>query len=151
MGQLGSGNKNNDGDEMIMKSVILLGHGSSMSEAQKNMETVAGRLVEKYGYEIVELCSLSGLGTRFDEALKSCVEKGAVEIIVIPYFLHQGVHIKVDIPKMMMEAVSSYPGVSLILGHNLGFDESLVDLVHKRIGESQSLCDIRELAASQNK
>jgi hypothetical protein len=46
---------------------------------------------------------------------------------------------------MMQEKARQFPGVQLILGKSLGFDECLVDLARRRIEESRNLCDVREL------
>ncbi len=68
------------------------------------------------------------------------------EIIVIPYFLHFGVHLRQDIPEMLREAAVKHPEVRLVLGRHLGYDDSLVTLVEQRIGESEQLCDVRDLS-----
>ena len=94
---------------------------------------------------IVELCRMSGRGTPFGEAFERCVRQGAKEIIVIPYFLHFGVHLRQDIPEMLREAVAKHPEVRLVLGRHLGYDDALVALVEKRIAESEALCDVRDL------
>lgn len=126
-------------------AIILLGHGSRRPGAQRDMEEVARSLRERHHDELVELCSLSGLGPRFGEAFKKCVSHGATRVIVIPYFLHEGQHLKVDIPTMMKEESRDFPQVTLILGKHLGFDPSLVELVRKRVEESEDLCDVRQL------
>lgn len=127
------------------KAIILLGHGSRVPDAGKNMERVAWGLKEKYGYTIVEICYMSRLGPHFPEIFKKCVEQGAVDITVIPYFLHDGLHLVLDIPEMLQELASEYPHVKVVLGRNLGFDEVLVDLVERRITDSRDFCDVREL------
>jgi sirohydrochlorin ferrochelatase len=126
--------------------VMLLGHGSRVPDAGKNMEKVAAALKEKYGYAIVEVCYLSRLGPHFPEVFERCVAHGASEIIVIPYFLHDGLHLVLDIPEMMQEIAANHPRVRVVLGENLGFDEGLVDLVEKRIVGSMGSCDVRDLA-----
>jgi len=67
-------------------------------------------------------------------------------VIVLPYFLHFGVHLREDIPQMIRKAALRSPQVRLVLGRHLGYDDALVALVAKRIGESESLCDVRERA-----
>ena len=79
---------------------------------------------------------MSGRGIPFAEAFERCVRQGAKEIIVIPYFLHFGVHLRQDIPEILREAAAKHPEVRLVLGRHLGYDDSLVALVEKRIGES---------------
>jgi sirohydrochlorin ferrochelatase len=64
-------------------------------------------------------------------------------VLVIPYFLHFGAHLRRDIPKLMLENLKKYPEINLVLGKHLGFDEALVDLVAKRIKESEGVDDIR--------
>ncbi len=129
----------------IPDAVVLLGHGSRVAGAGKSMENVAQVLKEKYGYQVVETCHMSRLGPHFPAAFESCLAKGARHILLIPYFLHEGVHMKLDIPAMMQAAVADHPGVRLVLGKNLGFDPVLADLVQKRIEESVDLLDVRKL------
>ena len=74
------------------------------------------------------------------------MERGATWVLVIPYFLHTGLHIRLDIPEMMQAEAAKYPGLRLQLGGNLGYDDILVDLVRKRIDESLGVADIRKIA-----
>jgi sirohydrochlorin ferrochelatase len=133
------------GDLQGKTAIILLGHGSRVPDAGKNMDRVAVALKERHGHEIVEVCYLSRLGPHFPEAFKRCVDQGADRVMVIPYFLHDGLHLVLDIPEMMQEVADQYPCVRLVLGKNLGFDDLLVELVEKRIEESIGCQDVRKL------
>jgi len=127
------------------EAIILLGHGSRVPGAGKDMEGVAQRLKEKYGYARVEICFISRLGPHFPEIFEKCVNQGAKRILAIPYFLHEGLHLLLDIPEMMQKEARKFPHVKLVLGNSLGFDEGLVDLVERRIEESKNLDDVRDL------
>lgn len=127
------------------EAIILLAHGSRVPQAGNGMERVVQLLREKLQNCIVEACYMSRLGPHFSEVFEKCVAEGAKNIILIPYFLHTGLHIVLDIPKMMQEKVKEFPDVKLILGKPLGFDECLVDLVARRIEESRPLDDVRDL------
>jgi sirohydrochlorin ferrochelatase len=133
------------------KAVILMGHGSRMPGAAEDMEHVVEHLKDKVDYDIIEICQMSGLGEHLPEVFDRCVEKGATQVVILPYFLHLGVHLLVDIPEMLQEKAKAHPGVKVILGKHLGYDETLVDLVAKRIGESESLSDVRELDLDEGK
>lgn len=128
------------------EAIILLGHGSRVPGAGEGMEQVASRIREKGGFSIVETCSMQMLGPKFPDALEKCIKGGAKKIIVIPYFLHVGVHMREDIPELLREEVRRRPGIEIeiILGKNLGYDESLADLVVRRIEESRGLPAIKE-------
>ncbi|MBN1904204.1 MAG: CbiX/SirB N-terminal domain-containing protein [Deltaproteobacteria bacterium] len=128
-----------------MRAIILLGHGSRVPGAGKDMERAVELLKEKYNLEMVISCNMSRLGPHFPETLEKCVKEGAKEIIVIPYFLNMGLHIRLDIPEMMQEEAKKYPGIKLIYGKQLGYDDLFVDILYKRINESKELPDVREL------
>jgi hypothetical protein len=121
------------------EAIILLGHGSRVPGAGEGMEQVARRIREKGGFFIIETCSMQRLGPKLTDALEKCVGAGAKRVIVIPYFLHAGVHMREDIPELLREEGHRHPGIEIILGKNLGYDESLADLVVRRIEESRGL------------
>lgn len=126
-------------------AIILLGHGSRVPDAGRHMERVASGLTQRYGYRMVEICYMSRLGPHFPEVFEKCVKQGATEIMVIPYFLHDGLHLVLDIPEMMQQTAAKHPDVKLVLGQNLGFDQALVDLVERRVADSSDYCDVRDL------
>ena len=128
-----------------VSAVILLGHGSRASGAAEDMERVVERLKEELDCGIVDICQMSGLGDHFPEVFDRCVARGATSVFVIPYFLHFGVHLRQDVPAMMMEKAQEYPNIRLVLGPHLGFDDALVGIVKKRVQESEGMCDIREM------
>lgn len=127
------------------EAVILLGHGSRAPGAGDGMEKVAAGLRHRLKEGIVEVCYMANQGPVFPDSLEDCVARGASKIVVIPYFLHSGMHILQDVPQLLRKEAQRFPGVELVLGKNLGFDECLVDLVLKRLNESQAYPDIREL------
>lgn len=132
-------------------AIILLGHGSRVPDAGKHMEKVAAGLKAKYGYDMVEVCYMSRLGPHLPETFGKCMEQGATHVMVIPYFLHDGLHLVLDIPEMMQELAGDYPHVKVVLGKNLGFDEILVDLVERRIVDSKECSDVRDMVLPPRK
>ena len=126
------------------EAIILLGHGSRVPGAAEGMEQVACRIREKFGFSIIETCSMQRLGPKLADALGKCVAAGAKRVIVIPYFLHAGVHMREDIPELLRQEARRQTGIGIILGKNLGYDESLADLVVRRIEESRGLPSIKE-------
>ncbi|ETR72626.1 MAG: Sirohydrochlorin cobaltochelatase [Candidatus Magnetoglobus multicellularis str. Araruama] len=116
-----------------MKAVILLGHGSRVPGAGKDMGNVAQILKEKYTLDMVKTCHMSRLGPHFPETLAACVSEGANEVIVIPYFLNMGLHIRLDIPEMMQAEAEKYPDIKIIYGKHLGYDDSFADIIKKEL------------------
>jgi len=127
-----------------MKAVILLGHGSRIPDAGEDMEKVASLLQQKYALDLVKSCYLSRLGPHFPETLANCASQGARKIIVIPYFLNMGIHLRKDIPEMINAEAKAYPDIKIIFGKHIGYDDSLADIIYKRITASAQLPDIRK-------
>jgi sirohydrochlorin cobaltochelatase len=135
-----------EGNEKKRKrAVILIGHGSRAAGADDDMDRIAADLRKKGDNGDIAVCRMEGRGTPFAEIFEGCLREGAEEIVVLPYFLHFGVHLREDIPEILRAAVLKHPEVRLVLGNHLGYDESLVALVARRIAESAENCDIREL------
>lgn len=126
-------------------AIILMGHGSRVPGAGRDMEKMAQLLKSENGYKIVETCFMSRLGPHFPKTLEKCVKAGAASVVLIPYFLNLGLHMKLDIPTMMKKEAEKYPDVKIVFGKNLGFDNLLFDLVKKRVEESKDLDDVRTL------
>lgn len=126
-------------------AVILIGHGSRVPGAAESMEKVAQALKASGRYPHVTTCNMSLMRPHFVETFQRVVAQGAKAILVLPYFLNEGVHIKCDIPNMMQDIGKDYPDVKLVMGMPLGFDRLLVDLVAKRISECTQLPDVRSL------
>jgi len=131
------------------EAIILMGHGSRIPGAGEGMERVAEGMRSKLNECIIEVCYMSKLGPHLPEVFDRCAAKGATRIVVMPYFLHAGLHILEDIPEMLREKAKEHPTIELILGRHLGFDDCLVDLVIKRTAESRGLPDIRLTAAAE--
>lgn len=126
-------------------AVILLGHGSRVPDAGQSMQRVAAALQEAGRYPRVACCNMSRLGPHFEETFAAVVQQGSRKVLVLPYFLHDGLHIRLDIPAMMQAAAAQHPEVGLVFGPNLGFDPLLVELVERRIAQSRGLADVRQL------
>ncbi len=126
-------------------AVILIGHGSRVPASGADMEKVAEQLRGENGYDIVETCYMSRMRPFFSETLEKVVNSRVGKVVVIPYFLHSGLHLILDIPRMIQEDAKKYPGVNIIYGRHLGYDNAMVALVKRRVRESETMDDVRDL------
>ncbi|HEX2909792.1 MAG TPA: CbiX/SirB N-terminal domain-containing protein [Chloroflexia bacterium] len=117
-------------------AILLLGHGSRAPEANTGMYQVAADLQETGNYLKVECAFLELNSPDIPQGLTNCREAGAQEIIVIPFFLHLGRHVKEDLPRIIGEWQRSAPGVKVITGQPFGYSRKLVELVEERIAEA---------------
>ena len=127
-------------------AVLLIERGSSDPDANANVFKVARLLWEGRGGGLVETCFWSITGPNLAEGLRRCAALGARRIIVLPYFLFQGVLLQ-RIAALVEEHRALLAGIELLLAPHLGTHPALVDLALHRAreamaGEAWSNCDL---------
>lgn len=117
-----------------MKALILVDHGSKVEEANELLHDIAHQIKSRpdCGFEIVEHCHMELAEPTIEQAFRKCVEQGASNIVVHPYFLVPGKHSKSDIPRMVDEAASDYKGINYRVSEPLGIHTKILDVVLER-------------------
>ena len=121
-------------------AVLLLGHGSRTEGANDAMYRIVEDLRERTGY-VVEAGFLELNPPNFEDSMDICLGQGAEQVVVIPYFLLEGAHVRYDLPAKCEEARERHPGLEVILGEALGFHPKLVDVVFDRVEEATHRCE----------
>ncbi|PIN21827.1 hypothetical protein CDL12_05460 [Handroanthus impetiginosus] len=113
--------------------VIIVDHGSRRRESNLMLNEFVVMFREKTKYPIVEPAHMELAEPSIKDAFDSCVQQGALRVIVSPFFLFPGRHWHQDIPSLTAEAAKQHPGVSYVITAPLGLHELLVDVVNDRI------------------
>ena len=91
-------------------------------------EKVESLLGEHYTY--VMSAFLEFASPSLEESLLSCVEKGAGEIVILPYFLASGNHVTRDIPEVVEKIQALHPKVKMVLKEHIGSASGMVTLLN---------------------
>lgn len=118
-----------------MEAILLLGHGSRLTEANAALKDMAHLVKEMGEMPIVEIGFLQFGKPDFFEGVTACISKGAKKIIVHPYFLYRGRHFEEDITEMVGEAQKRYADIELVLTEPLGAHENIAKVVLERSGK----------------
>ncbi len=121
----------------MKKALLFLGHGSRAAAANDGMFRTMDVVKQMTGYEIVEAGFMDLNPPSIPDGAAACVARGATEILMIPFFLHFGMHVQKDLPATMEELRRRYPGVKITLGPHIGFHPKLAEIVVDRIREVQ--------------
>ncbi len=117
------------------KAVLLIGHGSRAAGANDSIYRIAEIVRRETSYPIVELGFMGLNPPSIGDGVETCIAQGATKIIVMPYFLHLGMHMQKDLPEMMGELRAKHPAVELLLGQHIGFHPKLAEIVIERIND----------------
>jgi precorrin-8X/cobalt-precorrin-8 methylmutase len=113
--------------------VVLIGHGSSDRNAHDAFVYAANAI--RPFYRNVEFCFLELDRPDIEEGIRRAVEGNPQVILIVPYFLHKGAHIKRDVIKDLSAAFQKYKFKDAFMGQHLGVDAKLVDIVIERARE----------------
>lgn len=125
----------------MKKGLLIVGHGSRSNEAQKTFEEVVELVrnrVDKEKYTVVEGAHMEICKPNIPEVVEKIVERNVEEIMVVPYFLYKGMHIKKDIPKTIEKLSEQYKRVNFKLGRPIGVEPLLADILISRADEISS-------------
>lgn len=81
--------------------VVVFAHGSSVESANEAVRVVARIISEDPGFPLVATSFLDGGKPDLMGAVDELVSKGADRILVVPYFLTVGLHLKRDLPDLI--------------------------------------------------
>jgi len=123
-------------------AVLLIAHGSREPAANEDLLGLAGRLAASGTYPMVEACFLELTEPDIPAGGERCVVQGAKRVLLVPYFLSAGVHLRRDLTAARDELSRRHPGVEFRLGAPLGPHTLLDQLVEMRISElDDGSCD----------
>lgn len=115
--------------------IVLLGHGSRRGkDTDLGLEEIRRRLQLRFNNgQRVRMAGLEFTPPSLEEAVLKLASDGSTYILVMPFFLFQGKHLKEEIPDDIERIRSLVTQVSLRLTGNLGLDSRLLDMVEERI------------------
>ena len=119
-------------------AVLLIAHGSRHRPANDDLHNLAARVVERGDYPIVEPCFLELADPDIPTGGDRCVERGASRVLMVPYFLSEGVHLLRDLAAARGELAHRHPSVEFRLASPLGPHPLLDRLVDERIRQAES-------------
>ncbi|MCW9130457.1 sirohydrochlorin chelatase [Bacillus paramycoides] len=117
-----------------MKAVLYICHGSRLKAAKEEVIQFITSCMSRVEANIQEVCFLELASPSIDEGFRTCVKRGATEIVAIPVFLLAAGHVKEDIPLELRKLNEQYPNIKIVYGNPFGVSEVLVKAVYNGMG-----------------
>lgn len=116
-------------------AVILFAHGSAVEEANNGVRELALRIQTIGPCDYVRASFLGPGRPELGEAIAEAVEAGYQRIVVIPYFLTLGIHLRRDLPALVSAEKQKHPNIEIQVGRSLEDHPEMASLVLSRIRE----------------
>jgi len=113
-----------------MNSLLLVAHGSRREQSNEEVRVLAKKLSGRCGeqFPIIHAAFLELADPLIPEGLQRCIDEGAREITVLPYFLNTGRHVAEDIPGIVEEFKKTASAKINIVPH-LGASDMMLELL----------------------
>lgn len=117
--------------------MIIVDHGSRRPESNDLLLEVVEAYRRHSGWPIVEPAHMELAEPSIAVAFARCVELGAKQVLIVPYFLAPGRHWSEDIPRLAAEAASPFRelGISHIVTPPLGLHPLMLQVIDDRARE----------------
>ena len=119
-----------------MTAITVFGHGSSVETANQAVRDFTTQLGIRGRFPLIEPSFLELGRPDLPEAVRRLVDQGATRIIVIPYFLTVGIHLKRDLPRIVAELRLIYSSVEIEITEPMDGHPALVDILFDRAKEA---------------
>ena len=113
--------------------VLLIGHGSKDPEARTSLKYIEDGL--RPNFRNVNHCWLEIEEPNIKQGMENCRNNNPNTLIIAPYFLHKGAHVKRDIYEDLNPAMQNSGIKNIFITEHLGIDDKMIDLVIERAKE----------------
>lgn len=113
-------------------AIIVFAHGSSVEAANQAVRAVTREVARSGGFPLTETAFLELAQPDLPAAVERLHAAGAQRIVVVPYFLTLGIHLRRDLPRIVDGIVERYHGLSIEVTDPLDGHPALARIVLER-------------------
>lgn len=115
--------------------ILLFAHGSPVEEANSGVHDLAAKIEAEGPYPYVRAAFLDSAQPDLDAGVRQAREDGVERLIIIPYFLTVGLHLRRDLPRLVAAAQEHHSDIEILVGQSLEGHPSMPSLILSRVQE----------------
>jgi len=125
-----------------MKSLLLVAHGSRRAASNDEVRELTQRLAEQAGdeYGFIDCGFLELAEPSIPDGIQRCIDAGARQVVVLPYFLSAGRHVSEDIPAEVKIKQDEYPDIQICISGYLGAADGITGMLLNAARTRSGLC-----------
>lgn len=115
----------------MSKALLIVAHGSRR-EASNDEVRALGEAIAKLAdcrYDMVKTGFLELAEPSIPDGIQQCIDAGADEVVVMPYFLSAGRHVARDIPEEVAPKQQQHPDIAIRIAPYLGAADGIAELM----------------------
>jgi len=115
--------------------ILLFAHGSRVEEANAGVRELAQKVEAAGPYRYVRATFLELGEPDLPQAVREAKAAGLRRIVIVPYFLTMGLHLRRDLPRLVAAAREASPGIEIEVGQPLEGHPLVPSLILARVQE----------------
>ena len=132
---------------MTAPALVILAHGSRDPRSAATVHSLVSCLREMRDDLRIEASFLDHCPPTPYQVIDRLSAEGVEEVVILPLLLSTAFHARVDVPAVVDEARSRFPDLRIIASDVLGYDDSLLDVLDRRMRAELKDGRVRELDA----
>jgi sirohydrochlorin ferrochelatase len=116
--------------------ILLFAHGSPVEEANGGVRELANKIEAGGPYGYVRAAFLDGGEPDLASGVAQAADAGIERLVIIPYFLTVGLHLRRDMPKLVDAARMKHPAMVIAVGQSLEGHPLMPSLILSRIQDA---------------
>ena len=126
-----------DTDHTGRVAMLLIAHGSRRKEANQDLEHFAALLRERGRYAFVQCSYLEMTEPTIVQGGEACAAEADISgIIMLPWFLSAGVHVRDDLTEARATLQARFPAIAFRLAEPFGRHPLLLEIAEQRASEA---------------
>lgn len=123
-----------------MKALLIVAHGSRRPESNDEIRALAQKAAARAGdaYAHVGSAFLELAEPSIPDGIQHCIDQGATDVTIMPFFLSAGRHVVTDVPEMVQLKQREHPQVTIRMAPYLGVSGLMPELI---LQSAQGACD----------
>ena len=114
--------------------LLVVDHGSRRATANDDLRWISGAIRQLMPTAAVATAHMELADPSIAAGIANLLGQGCKEIVVLPYFLTQGRHIRQDVPELVAAALAEHPSIPFRIAPPLGPGPELAHLLLNRAG-----------------
>jgi len=115
--------------------IVLFAHGSAVEEANRGVHELARQIEQEGPYRYVRTAFLDVAEPDLAAAVAAAAQHGLRRLVIIPYFLTEGIHMQRDLPSLVASLRELHPHLEIEIGRSLEGHPGMVSIILERVRE----------------
>jgi sirohydrochlorin ferrochelatase len=125
-----------------MQALLIVAHGSRRTQSNDEIRALAVQVAAQSSdtYAYVSSAFLELAEPSIPDGIQQCIDQGATDVVIMPFFLSAGRHVVNDVPELVRTKQQENPQVKVRIAPYLGVSDLMPSLI---LQAAQTACDCK--------